>query len=233
MAALTLETITTLLQGTQRCPFKMKVIRSNNYNCLRRLIKRSMSIPELASTYKLTCNHWLTDFRELASRAWENLPESELLKLVLEVNHAGTSTLYELLNSATELIWGGDIHGETHDNDGISLSAILQHAPVEGWLAYSVPQLLCLLHSDGEGLVESCDAALTHQYCYVIAMVLNHSPRALKYCTTNFAEELRYYAHESIVKSRLGEACPITPHTLKHAKTIANMIRIKDKNLLR
>lgn len=42
----------------------------------------TLKTPEVPATFKLTCKHWLTDFRELSSLAWENLPESEVRGII-------------------------------------------------------------------------------------------------------------------------------------------------------
>lgn len=60
-------------------------MRENKFECLWTLITEAMKTPELPGTYKLTCERWLTDFRELSSRAWENLPESEVCVINLTV----------------------------------------------------------------------------------------------------------------------------------------------------
>ena len=68
---------------------------------------------------------------------------------------------------------------------------ILQHVSVENWLFYGVPQMLALLQPDGSGTASGYDAALIHQYCTVLANLIHHNPRALQYCITTYAEELR------------------------------------------
>ncbi|XP_071515462.1 uncharacterized protein C12orf56-like [Panulirus ornatus] len=226
MLTLTLETLTMCLRGTQWCPFKMKMLKHNKYECLRNLIMETVKTPEVPASFKLTCRHWLTDFRELSSHAWENLPESELLKLVQEVTHTSTSALYELLGSVNELSWVYDVQPDAQDITP-NLNALLQHVPVEGWLSYSVPQLLVLLQPERVGKDTESNPALIHQYCSVLAVLLHHSPRALQYCTTHYAEELRYYVHESLISCRLSESCPIRPHTLKIVQMIAQLIRSK------
>ncbi|XP_042208387.1 uncharacterized protein C12orf56-like [Homarus americanus] len=222
---LTLETLATCLRGTQRCPFKMRVLKHNKCECLRNLIAEAMQTPEIPAIYKLTCGHWLTDFRELSSRAWLNLPEKELLKLVQEVTHMSTSALYELLGSVSEFSW---VCGAQPHNDDVmpSITTLLQHVPVEGWLSHSVPQLLVLLQP--ERGCEPSDAVLIHQYCSVLATLLHHSPRALQFCSTNYAEELRYYVHESVINCLVGETCPIRPHTLKLVRMIAQLVTSKN-----
>lgn len=47
-------------------------MQESKFECLWTLITEAMKTPELPGTYKLTCERWLTDFRELSSRAWEN-----------------------------------------------------------------------------------------------------------------------------------------------------------------
>ncbi|KAK8399361.1 hypothetical protein O3P69_003463 [Scylla paramamosain] len=227
---MTLETVALCLQGTQQCPSKIKVMRENKFECLCTLITETIKAPEVPGTYKLTCERWLTDFRELSSRAWENLPESELLKLVQEVLHASVCALYELMNCVTELSWACGVQPSTHENIP-SLTTFLQHVPVENWLFYSVPQMLALLQPDSSGAASGYDAALIHQYCTVLANLIHHNPRALQYCITTYAEELRYYVQESVVSSRLRENCPIKPHTLKVVHLIAQLMR--SKNALR
>lgn len=226
MLALTLETLASCLRGTQRCPFKMKTLKQNKYECLRNLINETMKTPEIPAGYKLTCGRWLTDFRELSSRAWENLPEKELLKLVQEVTHTSTSALYELLGTVNELSWECGV--QPHIDEAIpSLTTLLQHVPVEGWLSHSVPQLLSLLHPERSGDTSECDAPLIHQYCSVLATFLHHSPRALQYCIANYAEELRYYIHESVINCLFGEGCPVLPHTLKLVQMIGQLVKSK------
>nr|XP_045617966.1 uncharacterized protein C12orf56-like [Procambarus clarkii] len=226
MLTLTLDTLATCLKGTQRCPFKMKTLKHNKYECLRNLVNEAMKTPEIPAVYRLTCVRWLTDFRELSSRAWENLPEKELLRLVQEVTHTSTSALYELLGSVTEFSWVCGLQPQT-DEVIPSLTTLLQHVPVEGWLSYSVPQLLVLLHPEHGGETSECDSALIHQYCSVLATFLHHSPRALQYCITNYAEELRYYVHESMINCLFGEACPVRPHTLKLVRMISQLVTSK------
>ncbi|KAK7081192.1 hypothetical protein SK128_006082 [Halocaridina rubra] len=75
--ALSFETLASCLQRTQRCPFKIKILRQSKNSYLKELITETMTVPSIPSAQKLMCDRWLTDFRELASDAWENLPESE------------------------------------------------------------------------------------------------------------------------------------------------------------
>ncbi|XP_047495859.1 uncharacterized protein C12orf56 homolog [Penaeus chinensis] len=228
MLALTLETLATCTQGTQRCPHKMKVLKRNKFECLKGLITEVMACPEVPAPYTLTCTRWLTDFRDLSSHAWENLPESELLRLVQDVTHTSTSCIYELLGAVSEFSWvGGGEHMSGQEESVISFTTLFQHAPVEAWLSYSVPQLLTLLHPEQDSQATGSDAALIHQYCSVLATLLHHSPRALQYCTSNYAEEIRYYVHESVVSYRLGASSPILPHTLKVVRSMTKLVRPK------
>ncbi|XP_068216411.1 uncharacterized protein C12orf56-like [Palaemon carinicauda] len=229
LLAFTLETLSTCLQGTQRCPLKMKALQQNKNECLKELINEVMTVPEVPAVYNFTCTRWLTDFRELSSNAWENLPESELLRLVQEVIHTSVGCLYELLSSVNELSWVANSHSPS-DEVGPSLTTLLQHAPVEDWLSYSVPQLLVLLQPERTREMNGSEACLTHQYCSVLNTLLHHSPRALHYWATHYAEELRYYVQESVVSCRLGKY-PIRPHTLKIVRTLAQLVM--SKNALR
>ena len=61
-----------------RVYFLLQVMRENKFGCLCTLITETIKAPEVPGMYKLTCERWLTDFRELSSHAWENLPESEV-----------------------------------------------------------------------------------------------------------------------------------------------------------
>ncbi|XP_066977604.1 uncharacterized protein C12orf56-like [Macrobrachium rosenbergii] len=229
LLAFTLETLSTCLQGTQRCPLKMKALQQDKNDCLKDLITEVITVPEVPAVYNFTCTRWLTDFRELASNAWENLPESELLRLVQEVIHTSVGCLYELFSSVNELSWVTNTHSPSNEV-GPSLTAMLQHAPVEEWLSYGVPQLLVLLQPERAREINGSEACLTHQYCSVLNTLLHHSPQALHYCTTHYAEELRYYVQESVVSCRLGK-CHIRPHTLKIVRTLAQLVM--SKNTLR
>ena len=68
---------------------------------------------------------------------------------------------------------------------------------MESWLFYGVPQMLALLQPDGGGVASGYDAALIHQYCTVLANLIHHNPRALQYCITTYAEELRQVVHHT------------------------------------
>ncbi|KAK7081193.1 hypothetical protein SK128_006083 [Halocaridina rubra] len=148
-----------------------------------------------------------------------------LLRLVQEVIHTSASCLYELFASIYEMGWMANPHNQSQEA-GPNLTVLLQHAPVEGWLSYSVPQLLVLCQPE-RGESSGSEACLTHQYCSVISTLLQHSPRALHYCTTHFAEELRYYVQESVVSCRLPASSPIRPHTMKVIRTLAEIVMPK------
>ncbi|KAK3864334.1 hypothetical protein Pcinc_029977 [Petrolisthes cinctipes] len=253
--ATTLETLAVCLRGTQRCQYKMKVLSHNKYEGLCQLLSEVLRTPEVPPSYKLTCERWLTDFRELSSLVWENLPECELLKLVQEVIHATTSALYELIACVNEMTWTtteSQQHQQhqqqqhrqrqhyylhTQESSPPNLTVFLQHVSVEGWLTYSVPQLLTLLQpertnnsggsssgSGGSEIQGGQRASLLHQYLSVLSALLQHSPRALQYCATVYAEELRYYVQETVVGSVVGN-CPLRPHTLAVVRHVAQLVR--------
>ncbi|XP_076061662.1 uncharacterized protein C12orf56-like [Oratosquilla oratoria] len=228
MMVLVLETLSSCLQGTQRCPYKMKMLQKNDYEHLRSLVLVVMAPPEVPHHHHLTCSHWLHDFRDLASDAWENLPEGELLKLLQEVTHTSAACLYEVLNTVQEFLLTPP---GSSDSEGravpLSIATLIQRAPVEAWLTRAVPQLLSLLQPDRNTTATGEEAVLIFQYCSVLKLLLQHSPKALKFCTTKFSEELRYYAHEAVVGYRLTESSPLHDNTLRLVRALSQQLNTK------
>ena len=55
-----------------------QALRGAKHELSRLLLRRLLSQPVLTQPYASMAQQWLTDARELTSRAWEHLPESEV-----------------------------------------------------------------------------------------------------------------------------------------------------------
>ncbi|KAL7637173.1 UNVERIFIED_CONTAM: hypothetical protein RMT77_011885 [Armadillidium vulgare] len=227
IVVLILQIIQMSLDHSQGCPHKAKTL--NNKGLLEELLKDVFMIPEVPPPHNLMCKRFLCDYRELAEGAWQLLPEKELLILVQKSINASVAASFQVIEAIFEIGWTGGQMGKSkaRKKESNTLSVLLQFVPIDEWLCYTMPKLLLLVQpkvKDDEESLHEDDLILLYKYLAVLMALLKQSPKALAFCISNYAEELRYYVNESVLKRRLDTLNPLTPHTFRLAKSISKLI---------